>query len=343
MDFSAAGCPLHTRTLSVALTHAEPPCIEFSGYVLDLRKRGFAPVGGDLQGTGIIHHMLVEGTIDVEALVVRTIASRMQAVAFEPRPATGGESCRDVAGQASRLAGLPLDDHWARGVGTEIGGPRGCSHILTLVQLLGPTVRRALAEDQAAHGGTRPARRGGERIFRRDVTIDGYELPGGDLHLTAQLCDLLFAPAPPLAQPMDRFARQHELRVQAVAALFRKLDLVALDAWERRRERATFTSAPWVTRGERVAPLVGRALSGGITRAIIDEFGPTPDDAPLRDALLQLAPATIQCFAALDLWSLRIEDTGAADTGGYPDSCYIWRRDGHLGRWRADAERQTRS
>ena len=40
------------------------PDVAFAAYVLDLRKRGFAPVGGDLQGTGIIHHMRLDGSID---------------------------------------------------------------------------------------------------------------------------------------------------------------------------------------------------------------------------------------------------------------------------------------
>ena len=46
MALSVAGSPLHTRTLSVALTHRDAVEVGFAAYLLDLRKRGFAPVGG---------------------------------------------------------------------------------------------------------------------------------------------------------------------------------------------------------------------------------------------------------------------------------------------------------
>ena len=67
MSLDAAGRPLHTRALSVALTDEGAPRVGLAAYVLDLRKRGFAPVAADLQGTGIIHHMQLDGMIDRDA------------------------------------------------------------------------------------------------------------------------------------------------------------------------------------------------------------------------------------------------------------------------------------
>lgn len=335
MTFAARGGPLHTRTLSVTLTRAEPPLIGFQAYVLDLRKRGFAPVGGDLQATGIIHHMQVDGLVDTDSGRIVEIASRMPAVAFEARPATGGDTCREVSARTSLLAGVSIDDQYARAVAAAIGGPRGCSHICTLALLLGPTIRWALAEDVAQHGAT-PSRRIGERIFRRDVTIDGYELPSSDLVFMAQLNDLLCAPAPALAAPMDRFARQHELRV-AVETSFQKLVIRSVDVEERRRDAAGFFTAPWVDRSARGAGLIGESMRHGITQTLLAQFADAGDDAPFRDTLLQLPPTSIQCYAALDLWSLRITEAGSADTGGWPDSCYIWRRDGFMSHAREQA------
>jgi hypothetical protein len=139
--------------------------------------------------------MQVEGTIDTDTGRIHTIASRMPTVAFEARPATGGDTCRNVSGSTAQLEGVLLGDAFARSVGAAIGGPRGCSHILTLTLLLGPTVEWALADAAtrpSAGAGWRP----GERIFRRDLTIDGYELPSTDLVFTAQLNDLWCRPAP---------------------------------------------------------------------------------------------------------------------------------------------------
>src|SRR5262245_50873996 len=119
MQIDARGVPIHTRTLSVTLRADEEPLVAFEGYVLDLRKRGFVPVGGDLQGTGIIHHMLLSGMIDRDARQIRSIHAEMPRVAFEATPATGGESCRDLVGRVDSLAGVPLDATYSRRIGAE--------------------------------------------------------------------------------------------------------------------------------------------------------------------------------------------------------------------------------
>jgi len=331
MPLSAAGHPLHTRTLSVTLNHGAP-LIAFAAYVLDLRKRGFAPVGGDLQTTGIIHHMRLDGSIDRAARRIERVGAQMPTVAFEPSATTGGESCRDLIGRVDHLVGLSLTERYTQTLGAEIGGPRGCSHILTLAHLLGPTVLWGLAEDERLHGTAQ--RREGERLFRRDVTIDGYELEPGRLLLTAQLNDLHCAPAPALARPMERLAAQREIVISATLAV-PDLALQTIDAHERCRNGADPGSAEWVSRGERVAPLVGLSLRAGVSGNLLRHFVNPGADAPLRDALLMLAPALIQCFAALDLWTMRLSDTSSvAEVGGYLDSCYMWRQDGALQRSR---------
>jgi hypothetical protein len=331
MSPDAAGRPLHTRALSLTLCEAAPPRVDFAAYVLDLRKRGFAPVAADLQGTGIIHQMHLDGVIDRAAPRIASIAARMPAVAFEATPATGGESCRDLIGRVGGLAGLDLDAGWARALGAEIGGPRGCSHILTLSQLLAPSARWGLREDERLHDGA-PARRAGERIFRRDVTLDGFEIEPGRLLLVAQLNDLHCTPAAPLAQPLERLAVQREVCVRAEVALI-GLTIDAIDAAERVRRPADLAEAGWRPLGERVAPLAGLSLRSGAAQAVLRHFADARDDeGPLRDALLQLAPTLIQCFAALDLWSTRLSE--GAPVGAFPDSCYMWRSGGALQRGR---------
>jgi hypothetical protein len=211
--------------------------------------------------------------------------------------------------------------------------------VLTLAQFLGATARWALDREAELDG--RQRRRIGERIFRRDVTVDGFETVPGEIAFTIQHCDLHFAPAPALCQPMDRFGYQRETRCKATSNM-RELTITTLEAAERRRDAASFMKAPWVDRTERVAGLVGNSMRQGITAAIFRHFADPGDDAPLRDALLQLAPATIQCFAALDFWERMFADGAVQDTGGLPDSCWIWRRDGKMAHWRSDTEKRLR-
>lgn len=340
MPLSASGNPLHTRALSVALAEAPAPEAAFAAYVLDLRKRGFAPVGGDLQGPGIIHHMRLAGRLDRAAARVTAIDAEMPTVAFEASATTGGESCRDQIGRVAGLAGTALDAGWSPALGTAIGGVRGCSHILTLAHLLGPSARWALAEDARLHG-ERPARRDGERIFRRDVTVDGYEPERGELIFTLQLNDLHFAPAPARALPMDRFAAQREIVARAALGM-QTLTLTGLDVRERARTLADFREADWRDRTADAAALIGTSLRAGITGRILALFPDPLRDAPLRDALLQLAPGLIQCFAALDIWTLFADDAAARQTGGQPDSCWMWRTGGGLQTERTAAAARAR-
>jgi hypothetical protein len=327
MPLSATGNPLHTRALSVTLSEAAAPEVAFSAYVLDLRKRGFAPVGGDLQVPGIIHHMRLAGRLDRAAHRLAAIEADMPTVAFEASPATRGESCRDQIGRVAGLAGTALDQSWSRRLGAAIGGPRGCSHILTLAHLVGPTARWALAEEARLHGGA--ARRPGERLFRRDVAVDGYEPVLGELVFTLQLNDLHFAPAPAVAAPMDRFGTQREIVVRATLTM-QTAELTSLEVRERVRTAADFRAADWTDRTAAAAPLVGTSLRAGITARILSLFPDPGAGAPLRDALLQLAPGLIQCFAALDIWTLFAGEDAAPETGGHADSCWMWRVGGAL-------------
>ena len=89
MPLSAAG---HPAAHAHAVRHAEPrpsrPRSTFAAYMLDLRKRGFAPVGGDLQGTG--HHPSHAPRRRASIAPPRASSAsvrRCRAVAFEATPA----------------------------------------------------------------------------------------------------------------------------------------------------------------------------------------------------------------------------------------------------------------
>ena len=330
MEFEARGVPVHVRAHEVTLREEADGRVGFAGSLLDLRKRGFVPVGGDLQGSGIVHQMQVHGAIDPGTGTIETIAARMPNVAFEPGETTRGESCRDLAGNVAAIAGTPLEGAFAKRVGQEIGGPRGCSHVLTLVHHLGPTAAWALREDARIQGG-RPRRRPGERLFRRDVVIDGWATASGDLLLALQLGDLHFHPAPVDAPAVDRFARQLELRVEATLSMT-DMRLGSVRIAERLRGPAEIDSATWRPRPDRAEPLVGLSLRAGVTAELLRLLADPGDDRPLLDALLMLAPTTVQCFASfVDTWTqVPWSKGGGPETGVLPDSCWMWRRGGAL-------------
>src|SRR5262249_31189586 len=113
----------------------------------------------------------------------------------------------------------------------------------------------------------------------------------------------------------------------------RERSMGGVEGREGGRTAGELVDAQWAARAERVAALRGLSLRPGVTAALLQHFGEAGDDAPLREALLMLAPALIQCFAALDLWTMRAADASTmGEAGGYVDSCYMWRQDSALQR-----------
>jgi hypothetical protein len=336
MRLDVQGHPIHTRALSVTLLQRADGKIDVVGYLLDLRKRGFVPVAGDLQGIGIIHHMRLDAIVDPASVTIERITAHQQQVAFEPSATTGGEQCRDPIHAIESIAGTPLDAQFSRRLSAAIGGPRGCSHLLTLAHLLGSTVVWAVEHDRTLHDGA-PVRTPGERVFRRDLILDGFETPAADgtMVLAMQLADLHFAPAPPIARPMDRYAADLDMR-GVLTIGFPSFALQRIEVAERRRAAATFERAAWSDLDAAVAGLVGLRFGFGITAELLRRLGERAGDRPLLDALLMVGPALIQCVAALsESWPATFKRSASlVGLGGLPDSCYMWRSDGALTRTR---------
>jgi hypothetical protein len=147
------------------------------------------------------------------------------------------------------------------------------------------------------------------------------------------MADVHFTPLIPEADgdPLERLAGRLEIRALAEIDLD-GMRLRSLRAAERTGGRDGFYGA-WRDRSDRLADLAGRSALGGMAGVLFERLGADPSDRPLLDALLNLAPALIQCVpAVMERWQ---SEPGAARPammagGGMADSCYMWRRGGAL-------------
>jgi len=333
--------PLHTRSLCVFVAREEDGGFRARGDVIDLRKNGCVPSVGDVQPTGIIHMMSIELDFEPETLTLGRIVVDQPFVAVEASKATGGECCRDPAPRLEAMTGERLDPGFNRRLGKAFGGPLGCSHLLTLFQLMASTIPYALGLEHA-----RLAREGGEtapgtRFFRRSIAIDGDLSQDGSLDVAVQLTDTHTRPPFPGNRAFERLVGLHE--VKCFAEIERKRFRVEqLELRERERDSATSADAAWTDHDAFVATLAGAPILPGMAGRLFALTGEDPAKRVVRDVLLQLAPGFIQIIAALmDHTVLRPVATGgsapatASDPttpsvsglGGMPDSCYMWRRD----------------
>jgi len=349
VQLPSRGHPVHTRSLTITATLAEDGSWNARGDIIDLRKCSFVPMSYDIQPAGIIHQMSIDLQIDPETRRIGSIEVAQPNVAVEPTAASRGECCRDPAPRLQQMVGQRIDEDFAKSLSRVFGGRLGCSHLLTLFQLMGSALRRALDLESTRGGAGAVARENGERIFRRAVFVDGFEIDDTAIGVGIQLADFWTRPREEVTQPLERLAFQADARCHAVIAR-QSLEIGELRAAVRERTSATLGSADWQGRDAEVQPFVGMPIMAGLAGQLLRRFGSTPEHAPLLDCLLQLAPGYIQVMAAvMEKWfqqgtesGIRFadrEEISIAAVGGTPDSCYIWRSGGPMSELRTPQQK----
>jgi hypothetical protein len=339
LQLSIAGHPLHTRSLTLVVSVREDGRWQARGDVIDLRKCSFVPLISDIQPAGIVHMMSIACVVNPETRTLDELQVDQPFVAVEASLDTRGECCRDPAERLQAMVGERFDEAFVKRLRGVFAGPLGCSHLLTLFQLMASALPRALDLEDRMRAGGAPGRAPEERPFRRSVFLDGHESEDGAIDLGVQLADFHTRPSASVEMPLERLALESDARVIArISMPEHRIHEVACSVRER---SGTDLSAPWTDRSEWLAPLVGAPIMSGLASslfAISREHGMEPW---LLDALLQLAPGHIQVMAAItERWFTTPTGSGAdpdggarapaAPVGGMLDSCYIWRDGGPL-------------
>jgi hypothetical protein len=333
MQLDVSGHPLHSRVLTIDLSTPCDEKFDARGILLDLRKTGFLPLTGNLQPSGIVHHMQLDVTFDPADRTIETVKALQPVVAYESSSLTQMENCRDTIGAIEALSGTRLDDQYAGRLNQAIGGPRGCTHLLTLAQLLGSSLDWVLNQE-GEEGLERNLWSPGERVFRRTLTLDGFECNGRAVKMAIQLADLHLKPAPATAFPMDHFSGQFELRI-LVEIDMNTMSINRVTAAKRQRNSNDIVGARWQDLKETVEDLAGLGLMSGMNHALFRHFGNHPSHRPLLDALLNLTPGFIQCIASMsEDYPLAAQENhsrlGMGNVDPPEDACYIWRKEGAL-------------
>lgn len=234
----------------------------------------------------------------------------------------------DPVHHVENLAG----EGFGRRLGVSTRGPRSCTHVLSALRLAGAAVPWALAREAALFDAP-PSWAPGERSFRRDLVFDGAA-DGERGWIAVQLIDLHLCPAPLVARPMDRFAEQLELRL-LVEVDPKSMAVVSLRGSQRRRGRKDFDTARWSGLDAALAGLEGISLLPGAAGEILRHLAEA-DEPPLREALMHLTPAWLQCLATFDEHFPFAEERRSTliGLGTTPDACWMWRVGGALDRAR---------
>jgi len=337
------GTPLHTRSLTIAVSRDSEQVWRARGDVVDLRKRGFVPLAGDIQPSGVIHSMSIELSFDPSSLRIASIVVDQPFVAIESTPATGGECCRDPAPRLLAFQGDTLDADFTKRLGQGFGGPLGCSHLLTLFQLMASTIPRVVALEGERSGREATFSALGIPFFRRSLFVDGFERDDTTIDVVLQLADTLTRPTPPAVRATERLELSHEFKA-ALRVDRKRFRIETIEAMERQRSHASLGALDWTLHSERLSSLVATPIIPGMAGRLFGLLSDDPKARPLLDLLLQIAPGFIQIIATLmdDYFQQREQSPsntapnassgrpGVAAVGGNTNSCYMWRQDGYL-------------
>lgn len=333
MQIEARGHPLHSRAFGFELSRLAADRMRLAVELIDLRKRGFVPVAGGLQPAGIVHQMAVELEVDCSGRRLLAVALRQPRVAFEATLISRGESCRDPADRLQELCGDRIDAQWARGLARRVGGVRSCTHVISLLQIAGAGLARALEHELLAPA-TWAVFGDGARALRWDLVFDGFASADGGVQLLAQSTELALRAAGEGPHPLARLARVVELRAEALIDTERGSP-ARLRAAERVR-RPPDAAGAWRDFRAELAPLQGLAFGAGVSARLVAALEGRTAAQRLLELLLQATPAYYQCLANRSEegpYAFGAEQ-GVLGMGGPPDSCYMWRQQGALHRLR---------
>ena len=137
---------------------------------------------------------------------------------------------------------------------------------------------------------------------------------------------------------MDQFGSETEVRVNATVDLSDGMSITNISGGQRTRDYDGLEAAEFVDCTDELLFLNGQSAMRGISQRVLGEFGEASASRPLRDALLMLAPAFVQCLASLsDRWPIDAKaNPSLLGICGRADSCYMWRDGGPV----ANAEQE---
>ena len=341
------GFPVHCRTLIVEVLQDEPGRVRALATILDLRKQGWIPTGGELQTAGIIHHMSLDVLVDADSGRIERFEPNQQVVAFESSGRTAGDSCRDPIHLLRGMVGETLAADNARRLREIFGGPLGCSHLLTLAQLVVSFLPEVIGREMQSAPAQQRGREAGERIAKRILVLDGFERRDGGQEVAIQLTDVHTLPFSTMAEMLDRFGAQHDVRA-VIRVDNATMTIRDFDVAERVRTRADLGTAAWENRREELGWLGGHPVMQGLAPELLRRYGADASREPLLAALINFAPGLVQSLSTRVIRMIEQEARGGgrpnlakAGIGGIPNSCYMWRTGGRMTMMRQAYEQES--
>ncbi len=121
---------IHTRKIDIATYEGSSDSVIVEGILKDERMFGSYQSSGKRIPPGTIHHMIIRIEVKGPQLVIENIEVEM--------PTVPDEVCIETLECLEPVKGLPIISGFTRKIKALAGGPKGCIHLLTLLNAMAP-------------------------------------------------------------------------------------------------------------------------------------------------------------------------------------------------------------
>jgi hypothetical protein len=124
------GKPLHSRRIEIGTYEYDESAVLVEGRLTDNRFAETYYFTGGVRPPGIVHDMIIR-------MVVRGPAPIIEAIEVE-MPGIPREECMETRQSLAPIAGMKISPGFTERVKAEVGGAKGCTHLVALLLTMAP-------------------------------------------------------------------------------------------------------------------------------------------------------------------------------------------------------------
>ncbi|MDA8125464.1 MAG: DUF2889 domain-containing protein [Deltaproteobacteria bacterium] len=140
--WESKGKKIHTRKIEIATYAYDGQRILVEGLLRDDRFQDSYLLSCEKLPRGVVHHMTIRLLVNCANLMIEDVDVQMDTV-------PGGDACRETLDSLAPLKGLTITRGFMVKVKKLVGGVKGCTHLVELIQTMAPAVIQGLGTYQA--------------------------------------------------------------------------------------------------------------------------------------------------------------------------------------------------
>jgi hypothetical protein len=139
--WESKGKKLRTRKIEVSTYEYDEQRVIVEGSFKDGRFRKSYIITGEISPSGLIHHMTIRLLVNCSNRMIEDVGVNLTSFPME--------ECRETIGSLAPIKGLTITKGFTLKVKQMVGGNKGCTHLVELLQAMAPAVVQGVNTHQS--------------------------------------------------------------------------------------------------------------------------------------------------------------------------------------------------